>query len=57
MQIIEQRQGLRIACPEEIAFRLGFISAERLLAAAKAHDKSGYGRYLRAIYDSDAKGM
>jgi glucose-1-phosphate thymidylyltransferase len=57
VQIIEQRQGLRIACPEEIAFRLGFISTERLLAAAKAHDKSGYGRYLRAIYDSEAKGV
>jgi glucose-1-phosphate thymidylyltransferase len=56
VQIIEQRQGLRIACPEEIAFRLGFISAEQLLAAAKAHDKSGYGQYLRAIYDSEAKG-
>jgi glucose-1-phosphate thymidylyltransferase len=56
MQIIEQRQGLRIACPEEIAFRLGFISAEQLLAAARAHEKSGYGQYLRAIYDADAKG-
>jgi glucose-1-phosphate thymidylyltransferase len=56
VQIIEQRQGLRIACPEEIAFRLGLISAEQLLAAAKAHDKSGYGRYLRAIYDGEAKG-
>jgi glucose-1-phosphate thymidylyltransferase len=54
VQIIEQRQGLRIACPEEIAFRLGLISADQLLAAAKAHDKSGYGRYLRAIYDSEA---
>jgi glucose-1-phosphate thymidylyltransferase len=56
VQIIEQRQGLRIACPEEIAFRLGFISAEKLLAAAEAYDKSGYGRYLRAIYDGEAKG-
>jgi glucose-1-phosphate thymidylyltransferase len=54
VQIIEQRQGLRIACPEEIAFRLGLISADQLLAAAQAHDKSGYGRYLRAIYDSEA---
>jgi len=56
VQIIEQRQGLRIACPEEIAFRLGLISAEQLLAAAKAHDKSGYGKYLRAVYDGEAKG-
>jgi glucose-1-phosphate thymidylyltransferase len=56
VQIIEQRQGLRIACPEEIAFRAGYISAEQLLAAAKAYDKSGYGHYLRAIYDSEAKG-
>src|ERR1700748_2976418 len=56
VQIIEQRQGLRIACPEEIAFRAGYISAEQLLAAAKAHDKSGYGQYLRAIYDSEAAG-
>jgi glucose-1-phosphate thymidylyltransferase len=56
VQIIEQRQGLRIACPEEIAFRLGLISAEQLLAAAKAHRKSGYGRYLRAIYDGEAEG-
>jgi glucose-1-phosphate thymidylyltransferase len=56
VQIIEQRQGLRIACPEEIAFRLGMISADQLLAAANAHEKSGYGRYLRAIYDGEAKG-
>lgn len=55
VQIIEQRQGLRIACPEEIAFRSGFISADRLLAAANAYDKSGYGRYLRAIYDAETK--
>jgi glucose-1-phosphate thymidylyltransferase len=54
VQIIVQRQGLRIACPEEIAFRGGFISAEQLLAAADASDKSGYGQYLRAIYETAA---
>jgi glucose-1-phosphate thymidylyltransferase len=54
VQIIEQRQGLRIACPEEIAFRRGFIPAERLLEAANEHNNSGYGRYLRAIYDGEA---
>jgi glucose-1-phosphate thymidylyltransferase len=43
VQIIVQRQGLRIACPEEIAFRKGFISAEQLLVAANTYDKSGYG--------------
>jgi glucose-1-phosphate thymidylyltransferase len=56
VQIIEQRQGLRIACPEEIAFRSGFISAEQMLAAAGAHEKSGYGQYLRTIYDTETKG-
>jgi glucose-1-phosphate thymidylyltransferase len=55
VQIVEQRQGLRIACPEEIAFRKGFISAEQLLEAANAYDKSGYGRYLRAIYEGEAR--
>ena len=55
VQIVEQRQGLRIACPEEIAFRKGFISAEQLLAAANAYDKSGYGRYLRAVYEAEIR--
>ena len=54
VQIIVQRQGLRIACPEEIAFRKGFISAEQLLVAANAYDKSGYGRYLRTIYETES---
>jgi len=49
VQVLEQRQGLRIACPEEIAFRMGFITAEQLLEAAAAQDKSGYGQYLRGI--------
>jgi glucose-1-phosphate thymidylyltransferase len=53
VQIIVQRQGLRIACPEEIAFRKGFISAEQLLVAANAYDKSGYGQYLRTIYETE----
>jgi glucose-1-phosphate thymidylyltransferase len=53
VQIIVQRQGLRIACPEEIAFRKGFISAEQLLVAANAYNKSGYGQYLRAIYETE----
>ena len=54
VQIVEQRQGLRIACPEEIAFRKGFISAKQLLAAASAYDKSSYGQYLRTVYETYA---
>ena len=53
VHIIVQRQGLLIACPEEIAFRKGFISAEQLLSAAKAYDKSTYGQYLRSIYEAE----
>jgi glucose-1-phosphate thymidylyltransferase len=55
VQIIEQRQGLRIACPEEIAFRSGYISGEQLLEAAKSQEKSSYGQYLRDIYMLEAK--
>jgi len=52
VRIIEQRQGLRIACPEEIAFRNGFITAEHLLWHAKALEKSSYGEYLLSVYNS-----
>jgi glucose-1-phosphate thymidylyltransferase len=48
VQTIEKRQGLKVACPEEIAFRAGFIDAERLERLA-SHIKSGYGDYLREI--------
>jgi glucose-1-phosphate thymidylyltransferase len=53
VQIIEQRQGLRIACPEEIAFRNGFITAAQLFALGKALEKSEYGQYLLALCDSE----
>ncbi len=46
IRTVEQRQGLKIACPEEIAFRLGYITAEQLEALAQPVRKSGYGQYL-----------
>lgn len=46
IQIIEERQGLKIGCPEEIAWRMGFIDNEHLLRIAQPLLKSGYGQYL-----------
>jgi glucose-1-phosphate thymidylyltransferase len=48
VQIIEKRQGLKVACPEEIAFRAGFIDAEQLEKLAQ-EIRNGYGDYLREI--------
>lgn len=50
VQILEQRQGLRIACPEEIAFRQGYISLEQFGHAARKCAKSSYGEYLMSVY-------
>ncbi len=49
VQTIEQRQGLKIGCIEEIAFRQGFITKDQLLALAKPLEKSGYGTYLKNL--------
>ncbi|HUA99108.1 MAG TPA: glucose-1-phosphate thymidylyltransferase RfbA [Terracidiphilus sp.] len=49
IQTIQRRQGLKIACPEEIAFRLGYIDGDQLEELAKPVLKSGYGQYLLAL--------
>lgn len=49
IQTIERRQGLKIACPEEIAFRLGYITADQLDELARPVCKSGYGHYLQSL--------
>ncbi len=46
IQIIEQRQGLKVACPEEVAFRMGYIGAEQVLRLAEPMKKNEYGQYL-----------
>ncbi|OGA06121.1 MAG: glucose-1-phosphate thymidylyltransferase [Betaproteobacteria bacterium RIFCSPHIGHO2_12_FULL_69_13] len=49
IETIERRQGLKIACPEEIAFRMGYIGARQLAALARAMKSSSYGDYLRRV--------
>ena len=46
IRVLEERQGLKIGCPEEIAYQQGFIDADQLEALAKRLGKSGYGQYL-----------
>lgn len=54
IQTIERRQGLKIACPEEIAFRKGYIDAQQLEHLADPMKKNGYGGYLLAIAKENA---
>jgi glucose-1-phosphate thymidylyltransferase len=51
VQVLESRQGTRIACIEEIAFRMGYIGSVELERLAVLHGKSSYGAYLRSLHD------
>ena len=51
IQVVEQRQGLKIACPEEIAWRKGFIDDAQLAKLAELYSKNGYGQYLQRMLE------
>ena len=53
IEVIEQRQGLKIACVEEIAYRMGFITADELRALAFPLNNSGYGQYLLNVMETE----
>jgi glucose-1-phosphate thymidylyltransferase len=55
VQVIEERQGMKIGCIEEIAYEQGFITATQLRALAEPLVKSGYGKYLLNLVDQHAK--
>jgi glucose-1-phosphate thymidylyltransferase len=54
IQAIEERQGLMVACLEEIAYHMGYITAEELLDLARAMGSSAYGQYLLRVIEQDA---
>jgi glucose-1-phosphate thymidylyltransferase len=51
ISVVEARQGLKLSCPEEIAFRMGYIDARQLEALARPLQSSGYGQYLLKLLD------
>ena len=53
VRVIEKRQGLKIACPEEIAYRMSYITAEELEKLALAYGDSGYGLYLQGVLQDE----
>jgi glucose-1-phosphate thymidylyltransferase len=55
VQTLERRQGMKICCPEEIAYRMGYISRSRFIGLAGALKKSGYGAYLEASLDVESR--
>ncbi|MFV0405210.1 MAG: glucose-1-phosphate thymidylyltransferase, partial [Propioniciclava sp.] len=56
VRTLQARQGLQVGCPEEIAWRMGFLSDQELLVRADSLEKSGYGRYLRSLLADEVRG-
>ena len=53
VQTVEERQGMMISCPEEIAYRMGFINSDQLLQQAQRFSGNQYGAYLLRMLDED----
>jgi glucose-1-phosphate thymidylyltransferase len=56
IHVLEERQGMKVACIEEIAWRMGFIDAEQLASLGRELHKSTYGQYLLRLHDEEARG-
>jgi glucose-1-phosphate thymidylyltransferase len=54
VQTLEQRQGMKVACPEEVAYRMGFITQAQFIELARALHGSAYGAYLLSLIDADS---
>jgi glucose-1-phosphate thymidylyltransferase len=55
IEVLESRQGLKVACPEEIAWRMGYIDDEQLRTLASPMAKNGYGKYLLELLEHDRR--
>ena len=55
VQMVEKRQGIKISAPEEIAYKHGWISKEKLLESAERYGKSPYGAHLKAVADGKVR--
>ena len=55
VQMVEKRQGIKISAPEEIAFKNGWISRDKLLESAERYGKSPYGQHLKAVADGKVR--
>jgi len=54
IQAIEERQGLKVSCPEEVAYNMGYITADDVLRIARTMEKNEYGQYLKRLIEDEA---